>query len=875
MSKRNTDSRKKTYLYLLSFFLPVILLLLVYAIHNVYPFGNKSLLVLDLNSQYVSYFAAYQNALFGDGSLLYSFSKNLGGGMIGLFAYYLASPLNVIFLFFPKPNFSEAILLLTLIKTGLCGFTFAVYLRKTFNQQHFALILFSSFYALMAYSIVYQQNIMWLDGVLLLPLVMLGIDQLIQEGKHLLYTVTLAAVIITNYYIGYMICLFSVLYFLYKLLLSNSFDAHKLSFALKKFSHFAFASVLAGGMSAFLSIPTLLALGEGKGNVSFSALALEPNFPFFTLFYRFYIGTSLNYLTSPSLPYIYSGVLTLILAAAYFGNKGIPAKTRILSGLFITVLLLSFYVQALNLIWHVFNSPVGFPFRYSFLFSFLLITLAYEGFIRFDLRHFKPAAMITAAVVISLFVAQTTPLSPPLLYITLILVIIYCGLLTLQKKIPQKIIITAFIFLLFFEFGINSLLTLRSFSHIPRHAYRNYVSQMEDIIGSIKEHDQSFYRLESTFRRTHNDSFLLNTYGLTHFSSTYEEQVNTFMEQLGFRNNINWAYYNKGSTITADSLLAVKYVLSKFPLPAYEQINQAGEILTFQNPYALPLGFMTKSTLLDVTMDRENPFILQDKITDAMISGTHAASYQPVIVKEIIIENLQIERNTNDSVYTRVDPEQEASLTFILLAESNHPLYAFFPAQRHQKVNLFLNGEPYGSYFDTYNYGVLALGSHTAGTEVKLTMELTTNRISMENQFYSLDMDLFNQIYRDLSSSPLIIDSFSHTRISGTVTATSAKPLLYTSIPYNRGWSVQVNGQPAEKVLVLNTLLGVILPPGTHTIELRYRPPALLPASAISFIFCLTFLFSLFSGKPKFRPGMEDIPSIRYNGKVSDSLIRK
>ncbi len=200
---------------LFCFLLPFALMALIYAVIGVWPFGKGSVLVLDLNGQYVYFFEALRDVIWGDSSLLYSFSRSLGGEFLGIYAYYLASPLSYLVALFPRDAILEALLLMLLIKQGLSGFTFGYYLRKTTSLSPGATVLFSAVYSLTAYGVVMQHNTMWTDNVILLPLLVLGIRALVCHGRYKLYTATLVLAIISNFYIGYMACLFSVLYFLY------------------------------------------------------------------------------------------------------------------------------------------------------------------------------------------------------------------------------------------------------------------------------------------------------------------------------------------------------------------------------------------------------------------------------------------------------------------------------------------------------------------------------------------------------------------------------------------------------------------------------------------------------------------------------------
>ena len=165
------------------FILPVIIMWIIYICMQVFPFGEESVLVLDLNGQYVYFFEELKNIIYGDGSLLYSFSRPLGGEFFGIFAYYLSSPFSFIVALFPASYMTEALLIMFLLKTGCCGLTFGVYIDATRKRNPVSTVLFSAMYALCGYAVVMQHNTMWIDNLILLPIIMLGIENLIKYGK--------------------------------------------------------------------------------------------------------------------------------------------------------------------------------------------------------------------------------------------------------------------------------------------------------------------------------------------------------------------------------------------------------------------------------------------------------------------------------------------------------------------------------------------------------------------------------------------------------------------------------------------------------------------------------------------------------------------
>ena len=203
-----TEGRR---VYALVFLLPVITMYLVYAFFEVHPFGGNSVLVLDLNGQYVYYYEAMRDAFWGDGSLMYDWSRNLSGEMFGIFAYYLASPFMIIIALMPRHMMLTAILIIQLAKVGSSAVTCCFFLKRSAKKEPktVSLVIFPLMYALMAYMVVQLMDPMWLDGLIYLPLICWGVQRLVKEGKLLPYIVPLALMFISHFYIGYMVGIFT------------------------------------------------------------------------------------------------------------------------------------------------------------------------------------------------------------------------------------------------------------------------------------------------------------------------------------------------------------------------------------------------------------------------------------------------------------------------------------------------------------------------------------------------------------------------------------------------------------------------------------------------------------------------------------------
>ena len=268
-----------------SFWIPVVIMYLIYLAMQIHPFGNGSVLVLDLNAQYVSFYEALREFVYGDTSLLYSFSRQLGGEFMGIYAYYIASPFSYIVALFPKERILEALLTIFLLKTGLCGFTCGFYLNRITapeKRNKINVVIFSTMYALCSYAVVQQSNSMWIDALIWLPLLSYGIEELIKHRKFKLYVVTLALTVMSNYYIGYMVCIYVVLYFFYYFIAKSE---NKENNPIGEKSHFAktllriiIFSIIAIGISALLIFTAYYSLTFGKNTFDPPEWKLEIKF---------------------------------------------------------------------------------------------------------------------------------------------------------------------------------------------------------------------------------------------------------------------------------------------------------------------------------------------------------------------------------------------------------------------------------------------------------------------------------------------------------------------------------------------------------------------------------------------------------------------
>lgn len=836
-------SRKRLFLSMAAaFFLPVIVMGITYIQLGIYPFGDSSLLAIDMNNQYIHFFSYLREILKGNHSCFYSFSKTLGGDMIGLSAYYLMSPLNLILLFFSTENLPVAVMIITLIKTGLCGLTFYLCIFEGNRTWHG--LIFSSSYALIAYNIIYQQNIMWLDGVILLPLIVWGIRLIFQKKSPLLYIVSLFGAIVTNYYIGFMLCICSVLYFLF-----YYFFEHKRTrfWDFKAILEYGFSSLLAGGLSMWLVIPTLRSLSGGKAEFSLANLTLHSNFNWCDFFSKLFMG-SLDYQQIQSgLPNVYCGMAGLFFLGIFFLNRKIPFKRKAGAFALFLILAASFYVNTFNMIWHGFNKPVWFPYRYSFIFSFLMLFFAWEGFRKIHELSMKEAILISSISAGTVFLAAIwmnhrnlsfMSSEKYILSIVFLVAVAVVFLLYFRKKQSLYLLLTLLICAA--ELCTNAVKTLDVMPYAGFSDYQTMVLKSESLIDNLKDNDKSFYRTETTYSQRKCDPMLFDFNGLTHYSSTEKTAVKDFMGQAGFRNYGSWAQYNHGSTYAMDSLLGVKYVLSQEELENPYQLLTTGEdVSVYENPYALSLGFLSDSAVLTFDSTISHKFQFQNELWKAL---------DPTIEKDIFVSeeepsvtlvNLSVSEARDDQ-YLQIDPEKEGYIEYTFKANSNHPVFGYFNSPYMNNTSVEVNGKLLDHFVSARYNTILRLGTYKVGDTITVKIKTTDDRglIISDALFYHQDMEVFEKYYDSLSQNHINLQKLSDTKITGTVTNTEdSDRLAFFTIPYEDSWLVYVDGEKVETATGGGIFLTAGIPSGTHEIELRYSPAG-LKAGVIITVFC-------------------------------------
>lgn len=853
------------YIYPLVFVTAPSILLLVYALRGVYPFGQGSVLVLDLNAQYIYYYEAFRDVFFENKSLLYSFSRTLGGEMIGTYAYYLASPFMFILLIFPKPLITEAILCMILFKVGAAAVAFAVYFTISKKAQPLSVILFALMYALMSSIIIQTMNPMWLDGPIFFPIIMLAVERLVDHGRYGLLVVFMAGMFIANFYIGYMVGIFTLIYFIYYLFTSGNkpFFENRL----KAFTGFLCASLLAVGGAMWLLLPTYYSLRMGKFGFTQPDFFPRQQLDIFDLFSKT-LPMSYDSVNYHGYPFIYCGLLTLLLVVLYFTTVNISDRKKYSAAALITLFVVVFMVSSLDIALHGFQGPVWLNYRYSFIFSFFMLIIAYEAYLALRAVDWTVLVKICLAFfVVTAFIGkfQYEYIQPVrTLWLSYLLLIIYCVLIYGLKTRPAEdnsavirfkscklsysgMLWAVLLFVVSIELFLNTFAMIdgahKEVYYSDRNTYRDYYEKLYPAVDHIKQFDEGFYRTETVLRRTVNDPMALGIYGLSHSNSILNSKVIELFYKLGFASREHWTRY-KGATPITDSFFGIRYIISEGRVNnLYKQVFSENGIDVYMNPYAMPIAFNVNSNVAEMELKSIDPFVNQNDLLNTLLGGQYREYFKPIPLEEVIFENLVGVEQDGIVIYGSIDSNKNAHIEYILKPVDDNEMYMYLVSDHPRKVNIWKDYEYLDTFFAYDSICIMPLGAHPNKERLSLiTTPIEGEYYLNHNMFYYLDASLFIDAMNTFNNSnTTAVEKISERKLRITARA-NAGDILLTTIPYDAGWRALVNGKKAETYLVLDSLLAIELDPGEQVIELDYFPQGLLTGLFISVISGFVFL---------------------------------
>lgn len=875
-----TEERPIWFCPLLAAGLGLSIYLLGYAFLGVWPFGTKTVLMVDMHHQYAPLMSELRDMILNGGDFSYNFNIGLGAAFIPTFAYYLASPLNLLLLLFSEKYLADAIFVITLIKGMAAAASFTAMAQYLYRRRSTGMVAVGLLYALSGFMLAYSWNIMWLDVIVLLPTVVLAMEHMLRSGKIVPYACLLALALFCNYYIGFMLCVFLVLYMIVWLLRQRrTFEEAGWGFV-----RFAAGSLWGAGMAAALLVPTALALGRTSaagGEIG----DFGTNFPLFDLLGRLFYGATPT-IRSGNLPNLYCGIPAVLLAPVYLSQKEIPLRRRLCFGGLLGVLLVSCTLSRWDLVWHGLHAPNDLPYRFSFLVCFVLLMMAAHALVHLHKTTPKQILGSLAGCAAYLFLwekigalangvdpeaAEKVTTSELLLYTNVAMLVIYAAVLLFgavkKSRVGWRVLLVA----VCLELMIGTPATLMQMDaneYFTGHGNYTYHAKHEAIDKALRRAEElaaedaakfgAFCRYEYLPRTTCVDTALHHYSGLTTFASSNPYLTVKLMGDLGYAINGVNSYLYHGFVAPVDSLMGLRYVILDKHIKHAQltlvgqatAVDYEGEEITryvYRNELALPVGLAVSDYVREYHSTKYDPFESQQDLY-AALTGLNDEIYQSV----------ELETNTEDASINGNRFSLSGQGEFFVTIEEAGQYFAYVDCRAAEEISVehYLADDTYKSNWnvEAHEPYIIDMGTLNKGDSVWTT--ITSDGTAGGNLYLvRMDTDALEAHMAVLREGAFHVTEQKGSTLTGTVTAKENQALFF-SIPYDKGWQVYVDGEKVETFPIDSdeetewdedgtahqvggddgALLGAVIPAGTHTVTLKFRAPGQLIGAVISVI---------------------------------------
>lgn len=846
------------------------IMMLVYFCFNLWPFGEVTILRMDLYHQYGPLFAEFYDRVKNLESFIYSWRTGLGSPFMGNFCNYLSSPAAIIILLLGHENMPESIAGMILLKAALAAGAFTLYLRKSKGRHDFTTAAFGVLYAMCGYFVAYYWNVMWIDAMVYFPLVVYGIEKIINKRRPAVYIIFLALTLLSNYYMGYMTCIFSVIYFIIYYISNKDIGelAENTTYSLdyageKKYSladkikgsvllrsgvTFAIGSIAAGCLVAFALIPVYSILR--------SCSATSGTFPQNYKVYFSVFDFLANHLASVDptirssgddvLPNVYCGMATLVLVPLYIFSKRVSLKEKIASIFTLGLIYFSFNINMLNYVWHGFHFPNDLPYRFSFMYCFLLLVLAYRAFTNLSEYSGRQILGVGVAVTFMIILVQeigSKNVQDITVLLSVIFVVTYCLILYMLKDENKQKSAVAVILLCAVIAEIACSNTDRYSMSQTKSSYASDYPEFRTLKAELDERESDkFYRMELTYNRARMDPAWYGYNGVSTFTSMAYEKMANMQSNLGVYGNYINSYTYYLQTPIYNMMNSLRYIVDnddniEVEDDYYTNVAESGKFTAYKNEYWLPIAFAVNNDIKDWYSAYTNPFLTQGEWFKFATGVDDIFGKMTVSdVRYFNINEIDTGFETGD-IYFSKTAAGDADMTIVLTVEQRRHCYLFVDSNDFDDISIFWEDdrsvaqntdEPY-----IYDLGIINPGETV---EVLITPKDDSFNCNMNFYPYYVDDSVLDKGYAALQKGQMNVETFDDTYIKGTVNADD-DCVMFTSIPYDKGWTVKLDGEvlTGDKVFALeDAYLCFDLPAGEHTVEFSFKQNGLLLGAAVS-----------------------------------------
>lgn len=843
-------NRKNGLLYIGVFLIPVIILLIHMVLKGCYPFGDNTVLYGDGKDQYIYFYRMLREIISEHGSLMYNIDYGMGMDMYSNFWYYLANPFTWVVMLFGASHIELGLIVVMLINIGACAVTAYYYfshtrlnkLQRGFTRNMFCAVCALA-YALCDYILAYQFNVMWMPCLALIPIVMYGIELMFYDNKYKLYMLTLFLSFIFNFYFAWFTCIIAVIWFVDQ-------TAKSLKEKLRKFLKFAGASVLSAMCAAFVLVPCYLAVMErSSSNKSISTYSEEIWGNIGDFFQGFLWGHEAD-LSGNTLVVnnLYCGIFVIFLFVMFIFNGSIPLYRRIKRISEIVVLTVAFNWIYTVVALQGFHYTITYNSRFMFILVILLIITAIEGLgdiISVRLRWLAvSAALFVVFYCVMLFCTDIVVDILSFMVSAMISIYLLICLVLYKKESIKK---AGFIINVIIIGGLEIISN-------PFFAIKNAYTVITDNLALSDLWSDAYEAIDSS-ECNRKASWMYDGANLFYytetslFSSCIDGNIIDYGKKLGMNYlNSGVGYTYKGTTPLITTLYNVRYVLttprSMVSYGGYSEIEYTENYSIYESQYIVGLAYMTPEKITDWNIDQENPFDVQNDLTENVLGCgkvfTELDMTDIVITGDNCAFNSELSTD-NSTAYVNLSFDESSPMYMVVSYDvtEDNDLYAYI-SDDYKIIGyyVYIDGELYG-YSNRVTVGdMIHIGQVSAGQKIDILIQNGSDLLcegKVYYMFYSYDEEVMSTCIDKLSAQIMDIETCEDTNISGTIDVTE-EGILYIAVPYSKGFTAYVDNEKAEIIKIGDTMMGIYLGEGSHKIELKYLTYGLIPGIIISIL---------------------------------------
>lgn len=831
----------------------LMIMLIVFNSAGLYPFGQGSVSWCDMNQQTIPLLINFKDILDGKGSIFLNMNNAAGMNFYGVFFFFLASPFSFLVKFVDKCDMYTFANILVILKMMTASVTSMLYFRLCKKNLHpgFAVIL-SLMYAFCGYGMLFYQNIIWLDMMYLFPVLMISLHILEKKQNNILYIATLIAMLVVNYYISYMVVVF-IIVFMFVYVFRNAKENSTPLICTK----FISGSVIAALASAVVWLPCFIQyLSSGRGE---SAIETISRAKFITRY-------------KSIIPLLFCTAFVFVIIGYNALSRRKPSKRSDTDLILFGLVLLPFFVEPINLVWHTGNY-MSFPARYGFITIFIgliccgnylgnknheiktssntnrIIAFLFAGFIcylymtfsqKYVENNFEKLTSYTQTLwgsdgsfdgLARLFVAT--------LICYVILYFMYRhGLL--RKELFMLFICAIFVF----EAASNMNVYMTSTYKLNPTRTQSF-KNIADLSDRIEDDD--FYRVATNAKiMDYNMIGALGYPSLSHYTSLTDKDFMFTQKRLGYT-TVWMQTGSSGGTELTDALYSVKYRIinsGNINDPVYANDNYS----IVKTPYTFGLGLLTDKDLKDCEIIP--PTLTRTQVQEYVYSSIFGDD-------EKLITPYNIDENESTSIEFsngkfNINPNSKVVYNFYV--EGKQSIYADcfdrlsndLEEEYFDSLSISVNGIIVQSNYPTKsNNGVHKLGEFE-NEKVEVVFNVKEKISCYSFGVFGLDLDVMNNAVANATSI-----NFNEDCGKLEATANLEKPqTCFLTVPYGNGFVVKVNGEKVDHYKALSNSIAFELPEGESNIEISFAPKGFYLGLTITIIGIAAFvLYIIFRKK--------------------------